>query len=299
MSAAGIGGGAGRISAAESGGAPASEQGDVYGSLNVSFMPAVAETMSPARTAIIGKFADGPTPSVEVWSVEREADGCKLYVPKRVSCVPACGSAAACTGDDVCTPYPKPITVGTLTLSGIGSQPLALDAVANNYQPKASVTYPPCNEGDEVRLSTAAFAITARCIAPLQFDGTFMLQKGQPLQLRWGAAGQPTLAKIGVKLDISHHGGTTGKVECEVADSGSLDIPAAFVDALLELGYAGFPTVAVTRRVVAAGSGSGRNATLTIAAPVERPVEIPGLHSCSEDSDCPMPMTCQANRACK
>jgi hypothetical protein len=296
---AGGAGTAGSTPAAGSGGQASGGPGDVYGSMNVSFVEAIPETMSPARTSIIGKFNDGPTPNVDVWKVEREADGCKLYVPVRVSCIPACGSAAACTADDMCTPYPKPMTVGTITLSGVGAQPLALDPVANNYQPKGSVAYPPCSEGDEVKLAAAGVEITARCIAPLQFDGKFTLTKGQPLPLRWGAPGQPTLAKIAVKLDISHHGGSTGKVECEVADNGSLDVPAAFVDALLDLGYAGFPTVAVTRKVVAMGSGRASNAMLTISAPVERPVEIPGLKSCSEDSDCPMGQACQSNRACK
>jgi hypothetical protein len=300
--AAGVAGHSGE-SAAASGGATA-PSGQVYGNLNVSFVPHDEETMAAARTSILGSFKDGPTPSVEVWSVDREAGGCTLYVPNHVTCLPSCGSSAACTADDTCTPYPKATTVGTVTLSGIGEQAIAMEPIADNYQPKTSVPYPPCNEGDAIGLSAAggshaAFEIAAKCIAPLQFDGTFTLRKGQPLQLEWSPPAQASLAKIDVKLDISHHGGSTGKVECEVADTGSLEIAATLVDALLDLGYAGFPTVSVTRKFVAAAGGNASNASLTIAAPVERPLQIPGLESCSENSDCSTGKTCQVDRTCK
>ncbi|HKP57587.1 MAG TPA: hypothetical protein VJV78_12740 [Polyangiales bacterium] len=291
--------------AAGSGGEAGGGANQVHGNLNVTFVAAIPETMSAARTAILGKFNDGPTPSVDVWSVAQEAVGCKLYVPEHVTCIPACGTTAACTADDTCTPYPKGITVGTVTLSGIGAQPIAMEPISNNYQPKGSVPYPPCTEGGEVKLSAAgsgdfaAFEITAKCITALEFDGMYTLNKGQPLALRWVVPGMPALARIGVKVDISHHGGTKGKIECDVADNGMLDIPAKMIDGLLELGYAGFPTVTLTRKVSAAGSGDAKNASLIVAAPVELPLQIPGLKSCSEDTDCPMGQTCQTDRACK
>jgi Cys-rich repeat protein len=279
---------------------------DLYGSFNVSFVPADPDTMSEARTSIIGKVNDGPTPSPEVWTVENEANGCKLYLPKRVLCQPACGSAAACVGDGMCMPYPMATSVGTATLTGVGATPIAMDPIANNYQPKSSssVPYPPCSEGDTLMLAAAGgghagFEISAKCIAPLTFAGPYTLQKDQALKLTWSAPGRADLATIGVKLDISHHGGSTGKVECEVADTGSLEVPAAFITRLLELGAAGFPTVSVTRKVVGAGSGKAKNVALTVAASVEQPVMIPGLVSCSEDTDCPSGQTCQTNRSCK
>ncbi|HET6337373.1 MAG TPA: hypothetical protein VFG30_29315 [Polyangiales bacterium] len=279
---------------------------DLYGSFNVSFVPADPDTMSAARTSIIGKVNDGPTPSPEVWTVENEASGCKLYLPKRVLCQPACGSEAACGGDGMCIPYPKATGVGTATLTGVGATPIAMDPIADNYQPKSSssVPYPPCSEGDTLKLAAAggghaAFEISAKCIAPLTFGGQYTLQKDQALKLTWSAPGRADLATIAVKLDISHHGGSTGKVECEVADTGSLEVPAAFISRLLELGAAGFPTVSVTRKVIGAGSGKAKNVTLTVAAPIELPVMIPGLVSCSEDTDCPSGQTCQTNRLCK
>jgi hypothetical protein len=300
VSGAGAGAGAGVPADASAG------DDDLYGSFNVSFVPADPGSMSDARTSIIGKFSDGPTPSAEVWMVEREAESCQLYVPERVFCQPACDSSAACVHGNTCMLYPMATTVGTVTLTGVGASPIAMDPIANNYQPKssASVPYPPCNEGDTLVLTAAGggeagFEISAKCIAPLEFDDDLTLQKGQPLKLTWSAPGQTNLARVGVKLDISHHGGSTGKIECEVADTGSLEIPAMLVDRLVELGTAGFPTIAVTRKVLAAGSGSAKNVALTIAAPIERPVVIPGLVSCSKDTDCSSGQSCQPNRACK
>jgi hypothetical protein len=262
--------------------------------------------VSDARTSIIGKLSDGPTPNPEVWMLEREADGCKLYVPEGVLCQPTCGATAACVHGNTCLPYPMATTAGTVTLTGIGSSPIVMDPIANNYQPKASasVPYPPCSEGDTLTLAAAGggkggFEISTKCIAPLEFDAELTLQKGQPLKLSWSAPGQPNLAMISVKLDISHHGGSTGKIECEVADTGSLEISAMLVDRLLDLGTAGFPTIALTREIVAAASGSAKYVTLTVASPIERPVVIPGLVSCSKDTECPMGQSCQTNRACK
>lgn len=300
------GSGAGGENAAGAAGSATADDLDLYGGFTVSYVPAAPDTMSDARTSIIGKFNDGPTPSPQVWKVETEANGCKLSVPQRVLCQPACGSQAACAGDNTCLPYPMAIGVGTATLTGIGPTPITMEPIANNYQPKssASVPYPPCSEGDSLMLAAAggghaSIAIAAKCIAPLTFDGPYTIEKGKPLQLTWTAPGQPNLAKIGVKVDISHHGGATGMIECDVADTGSLEIPAMLVDRLVELGAAGFPTVTATRKVVAAGSGKTANLTLTIAAAVEQPVMIPGLVSCSEDTDCPSGQTCQPNRACK
>lgn len=297
--AAGGGGGASGSAGSTSG--AGGESGALYGSFVVSWVPADAETMSDARTSILGKLYNGPTPSADAWKVESEMNGCKLSVPEQVLCQPACGSSGACVAGNMCMPYPKPVTAGTVTLNGIGSSPIAMDPVANNYQPKgsASVPYPPCSEGDAVSIAGTGFEVQAKCIAPLTFEGDYTLQKGQPLQLKWGVPGQSQLAKIGVKLDISHHGGSTGKIECEVADSGALTIAAAQIDRLVELGAAGFPTVTLTRQVIAAGSGKANDVTLTLASAVERPVMIPGLVSCSEDTDCPSGQKCQSNRACK
>ncbi|HKU37201.1 MAG TPA: hypothetical protein VJR89_03620 [Polyangiales bacterium] len=279
---------------------------EVYGSFNITLVPPFEETMSPATTSVLGKVNDGPAPIAEAWKLEREAEGCRLYTPRILFCDPPCGSAGVCVRDDECAPHPQSTEVGTVTLKGVGATPIAMDVIAGNYQPKAgtSLPYPPCREGESVMLEAAggthpAFQISARCIAPLEFSGSVPYRRGEPLRLKWNAAGSGSDSTITVKVDLSHHGGSKGKIECEVADDGAHDIPAALADALVELGVAGFPTVALTRSSTAAGSGAASGVALTIAASQERPIEIPGLTSCSEDTDCASGQTCQTDRSCK
>lgn len=309
MNAGGHGGSAGHSPEAGSGGeAGAAGSSDValYGTFTVSLVPAVDDTMTAAMTSILGKVDEGPTPSPAVWSKKIEAAGCVLYTPTPVLCSPACGSSAACVGMNDCAPYPKATSVGTVTLKGLGPTPLSMDPILNNYQPKPGMAliYPPCTEGDSVELqaagdSHAMFTASAKCISPLEFPGPVKYTRGQSLHLTWTAPGDSKLSKIFLKADLSHHGGSKGKIECEVADTGTLDIPASLTDALVDLGVAGFPTIGLTRKSTGAASGRASNVSLNIASSHERPVEIPGLTSCSEDSDCPSEQKCQTDRSCK
>ena len=122
---------------------------------------------------------------------------------------------------------------------------------------------------------------------------------GQPLQLTWTPAGQPALGRIELKLDISHHGGARGKIECDVPDTGSLEIPASQVSGLLALGVAGYPTIVVTRASTATAAVSAGVISLRILSPVERAVDIEGLSSCTKDAECPTGQTCQTDLTCK
>jgi hypothetical protein len=289
-----------------SGGASGSSDDiELYGTFNVTFVPALEEAMTPAMTQIIGRVRDGETPEPAVWKLDMESGSCKLYVPDAVLCQPSCGSSAACTGTNMCQPYPTATDVGTVTLTGAGANPITMDVVAGNYQPKAGtkVPYPPCAEGDSVKLAAdggghGAFELTAKCIAPIDFPGPVMYERGKALKVAWTAPGTST-GPIELKLDLSHHGGSKGELDCEIADNGSFEVPAMLMDRLVDLGVAGFPTVSLTRRSVAAGSGKASHVELNIASPQERPVVIPGLTSCSEDKDCPSGKTCQTDRSCK
>jgi hypothetical protein len=307
--AAGTGGPAAGSSAPVAGTGAAGAGGaalELHGSFNITLVAPVEETGSAAMTSIIGKVNDGPTPSPAAWKQESEANGCKLYTPRVLFCDPACDRSAVCVDDDMCAAYPKTAAVGAVTLTGVGSGDVVMDPVAGNYQPKAgtSVPFPPCSEGGTITLAAtgggnAAFTLTARCIAPLDFKGPVALVDGQPLVLTWTASGQPDLARVLVKLDISHHGGAKGKIECDVPDTGMLTIPAEMTDALVDLGVAGFPSVQLTRRSTsAAGSGATKNVILNVSSPVERAVTIAGLTSCTEASECPDGQTCRADLTC-
>jgi hypothetical protein len=181
-----------------------------------------------------------------------------------------------------------------------------MDPKANNYQPPAGTTlpFPPCAAGAELKLSAAGgsyapFTLGASCIEPLELAGPVRIAMGQPLALSWNKGASNMKVNVKVLLDISQHGTSKGKIECDVSDTGSLSIPAALVNALVDLGVSGFPTVLVTRELDGtAAAGGPANVFLKISAPYRRAVEIPGLVSCNESSQCPAGQTCQVDLKC-
>jgi hypothetical protein len=187
-----------------------------------------------------------------------------------------------------------------------GDSPFTMKAIASSYQPPTGVTlaYPPFAEGDVVTFSATgdyfpAFSLMAPAVAPLEVpSGDLKLTAGQPLSLSW-TPGTLATATVHVKLDISHHGGSKGQIECDTADDGSLDISAALVQRLLDLGVAGFPAVIISRHSVDSTNLSAGRVELDLSSVVERLVSIDGLTSCHENADCPSGQSCQANQACQ
>jgi hypothetical protein len=304
--AAGAGGGS---SAGTAGGASSAVE-TLVGTFNLRLVPEMTASADDnsvaAQTIFVGSVADGETPSVNTWVVDSEANGCKLYTPKSPFC-DSCGATAVCVADDQCVERPIAQTVGTLKLAGVGASEISMTAIAGNYQPPAgtALPFPPCAEGDEVKLSAdggkfSPFVLTAKCIAPLEFPGPVAIVKGSPLKLTWKAPAQPTLARIQVHLDISHHGGARGKIECDLDDNGSIEMPATMVDKLVSLGVAGYPSVVLTRASRGGvASGEPKKVVLIVQEAVERAVDIAGLVSCADTTDCPSGQTCQSDLTCK
>jgi hypothetical protein len=302
-SAAG-GGAAGAAGAAGTG----SGGGDtLYGYFNITLNPALEETGSPPSTSFVGRLYAGPTPSPMAWTKKMEAGGCTLNTPNVLFCEKPCTGGAVCTADDTCTPYPAAETAGSVMLTGLGPNPVSMEPKANNYQPPAGTTlpYPPCAAGAEVKLMAAGgshppFTLSASCIEPLELADGVRIVKGQPLTLSWNAGTPNMKVNVHVLLDISQHGTSKGNIQCDVPDSGSLSIPAAMMDALVDLGISGFPTVIVTREFQGgAAAGGPSKVFLKLSAPYRRAVEIPGLTSCNESSQCPAGQTCQADLKCE
>jgi hypothetical protein len=210
-----------------------------------------------------------------------------------------------CVEDDQCASYPSAQNLGPVTISGLGSADVVMQPIANSYQlpGDVSLAYPPAAEGAPVGLQVnggpfGAFSAQTKMVAPLIASGALTLDPSQPLSLTWTAPSDPSLARIQVKVDISHHGGSKGKIECDVADTGSLTIPASLVSSLIQLGVAGFPTVTLSR--VASGSAAiaPGKVSLQVLSSVALALVVPGVQSCHEDTDCPQGKTCQQDLTC-
>lgn len=302
----------------QAGGAGGSTPGDpnvLVGSFQVQLSPpVVAMNGNPGtdgKTSVLGKIYDGPTPAQIVWEPGVAEGACQLWTPRVPFCSTPCGGSAVCVEDETCQPYPSAHSAGTVTAKGIattaGETTFAMSPVANNYQPPAGVqlAYPAFAEGDDITLEASGgdfspFTLAAKGVSPLEVtNDSIPLQTGKAVTLQWTPAKDPALSSIHVKLDISHHGGTKGMVECDAPDEGSLELPASLVTALLDLGVAGFPTVVVTRRSVGSVTIAPGRVDLVVSSSVEHAVQIDGLTSCSADADCPGGQTCQADLTCK
>jgi hypothetical protein len=161
-------------------------------------------------------------------------------------------------------PDPTPRNVGVVTIMGVATEPgsapvsMAPDPPKYFYQPNADVKTsfsavsrkePTCSSAPPAPSSPPSRS-PARGIRLLDVpsEAPITVAKGKPLPVRWQAPGRADLTRVEVTVDISHHGGFKGAITCDTADSGSLDIPAVLVGKLIDLGVAGFPTVAVVRR---------------------------------------------------
>jgi hypothetical protein len=285
------------------------EAGDLVGAFSVLLNEALDGT--PAYASIIGNVHSGPTPSAVQLNVSDTAGDCQLSKPLAHVCGSGCGGTAVCVADGVCQNNPTLEDVGAVTVSGVakatGEKTVMLTSVNGNYSVTADdePAYPPFSEGDDVEVDATggkypAFSIRAKAIAPLVLPaGTVTVQRNQPVPLKWTAAGAAATSKIHVKLEISHHGGLKGQIDCDTTDTGTLEISASLVTELVDLGYSGYPSITVSRSAIGSTTIAPGRVELRLGEDIIRDVQIPGLVSCTGDADCPTGQTCQTDLQCK
>jgi len=295
---AGTAGGGGSAAQGGASGASNSGGGANDGALHGSVVVTLQQpTDGDAYTTVIGRFFDGAQPDIISLEARGEQAGCKLYVPRAPFCSNPC-APAVCTADDVCTAYPTPRGVGTLTLKGLGASLELQPASSLIVYQAPSLDHPPCEAGAPVTASASGVSLSADCIAPLQLMGPdpIPIVKDAPLRLSWLPAASGARSRVRVKLDVSHHGGSKGEIDCDVADTGELEIAASLVTALLDLGLAGFPTININRVVVGTDEANP-NLELVLSSDLTRAVDT-GVISCLDDAACPDDQTCQPSGVC-
>jgi hypothetical protein len=282
---------------------------DIVGTFQVQVL-ADAEAPTTGMTKLVGQVYDDVTPANVIWTSFKEDGGCRVEKPSVPFCEAGCGQDA-CVADNVCKPYPMLHSVGTVTLKGVklagGGSELELKETLKAYQPAAGtmLAFPPFAESDTVSVSAtggdfAAFELSTHGVKPMVFTSTdFELDKDKPLELKWPAADDPKAAQMYIKLDISHHGGAKGLIECYVDDSGSLTISAELINELMGLGIAGFPTVVGMRLTSDTAAIAPGLVKLEVSARTEHYVTVKGIASCTENADCAEGQTCQADLTCK
>ncbi len=263
---------------------------------------------SPAAsyTDITGIMRDGTPTELVLWEKKDTEGDCSLYIP-RVPFCESCASPMVCVADNLCLTPPSSHSVGKVTLTGLnppsGAKPLELTpittAVGTNYLCGEILPVPPCTVGGAIRLDAIgagefpAFSIAGQCIAPLAVgNATVAIESGKDFTLTW-TPGTVAEARIGLELDLSHHGGSKGRLVCESADTGTLKVSGKLIKELIDLGVTGFPKAEITRVFTAKTVVGSGQAEMRLRSDMEFLVEVPGLKSCNTSADCTAPETCQ------
>ncbi|MDF3069905.1 MAG: hypothetical protein K0R38_5506 [Polyangiaceae bacterium] len=280
------------------------------GSTEVVGTFAIQMKVDKGMTSVVGQVADGPVPENLVWTEKAKEGDCRLETPKPPFCEEACG-ADVCGADGKCHPYPKGHSVGAVALTGVklesGGAEIALKEIAASYQPPAGtvLAYPPFGAEDVIEIHAAgadypAFDLSTTGVNPIILETTdFALSPDKPFVLEWDEAPDAKSSLMHVKIDLSHHGGVKGLIECDAADTGSLTISKEMIAELIGLGVAGFPSVVMTRISVDTHQLEHGKVQLEVSALVERYLTTPGVDSCTTAEDCPDGKTCASDATCQ
>jgi hypothetical protein len=186
---------------------------------------------------------------------------------------------------------PRVVSVGAVSIAGLEAGPLTLAAVSNIYQNVADIAYPGLADGASLTLTAAgdhypAFTITSTGVAPMVLaSNNPSLSGGGPLIVEW-VPGQNSAARVSIVLNLTRHGGSAGYLECDAPDSGSLTIPANVLEALVNLGVAGFPQLVATRRTQGFAAVPGGRIALSVASTALHELTVAGICSCNDSGDC-------------
>jgi hypothetical protein len=280
-----------------------------------SFVVSVVNA-EPPYTTLIGKVYDRTPPEATQWNPMTTDGDCRLLIPEVPFCTTPCGGSAVCVADDTCESNAMPRDVGEAHVSGIRTVAGAtefdlaklttVNAITYQVPGTISLMYPGFAAGDPVTITatgssfTPPFTLTTTAIAPLVVTNPDLaLARNTGADLTWTPSAVGATSRILLKLDISHHGGSRGKIECDTADDGALTLSPTMMTQLLDLGAAGFPTIELERRSTGSALTTAGRVDLVIGSQIERPVTVPGIISCDGDEDCTPPATCQNDLTCR
>jgi hypothetical protein len=123
------------------------------------------------------------------------------------------------------------------------------------------------------------------------------------LPFTWTAPAGGGASRILVEVEIGHHGGVAAHINCDLPDTGSGEIPASLVTALIAEGVHGFPTLSLTRRTIASTNVGAGCVDLAVAATVSREITVcptasSCIVSCVTSDQCTAPMICKDDYTC-
>ncbi len=248
---------------------------------------------------VTGSIAEGIVPVTVLTALGSEGD-CQLLRRENLFCDPACTPDQTCDFDGTCIPYPTSQDLGTAEMTGL-LVPVVMEPVEPGFKYfNTSLPVPAFDPGSVITLTTTggtygALTLHGVGVEPLVIpQGDLVLEREVAIPIRWTAPVGPVVrSEIYARITVDQHGVTPVQIACVTADDGELDVPAALVTQLIDLGVTGFPNGVVHRRTAdSAPVGDGGCAELVVNAPQELTIRVDGFVPCDDPSDCPDGQTC-------
>ena len=238
---------------------------------------------------------------------EVQAEGaCRLLRPRILRCEPPCSGGQTCGDGGACLPYPASVDVGKVTVVGMkAALSMEPSPPGNVYTNRETLPHPAFGPGDALQLAASGgeggepFVLGGVGVAPLDAgEDTVPVRDGEAVSLSWAPLAEPGPVSVHVELTINAHGTTPARIECEAPDTGSFEVPAGLVSALLGFGTSGWPSVQLTRRSADSTDLSFGCVQFVVVSKAGLALDVPGVVSCSDDTDCEGGQICQGDLTC-
>jgi hypothetical protein len=265
----------------------------------------VEVTLADEYTGINGLILGGVVPS-QVPELIGEVDGCRLLKARNLFCDPSCVPGETCGEEGACIPYPKSLSVGVVTITGMKA-PQSMEAKwGNHYTNSGSLEHPGFETGMSIHLRAAGdeaegFELSGHGITKLEIPsgaGKVAVEEGAGLALKWEPGPAVDGVQVHIELNINNHGSSGAYIACEVEDSGSHSIAAALMTSLQEFGVSGFPSLALTRQSADSVDLPIGCVEFLVASERTVSIEVAGVISCTADGQCPPDQSCGADLQC-
>jgi hypothetical protein len=247
---------------------------------------------------VFGSVADSVLP-ISVLTELDSAGGCTILRKENPFCEPPCGPNETCALDETCVAYPRNQGVGAITVTGLAAEIVMQPDVTKNYS-NTTITEPLFADDALIQLSAAGDELGAFTLRGVGSDDLVLatnditIVPGDDLEIAYTASGR-TDVTIYFRLNVDQHGNSPGFLYCAQEDTGTLTIPAALVDGLLELGQSGVPNAYMSRRTtdsVDIGPGCADLVVSETIPPNQLHVIVEGVHYCTPPMMCPKGETC-------
>jgi len=243
-----------------------------------------------------GVVSDGIVPA-SIPDVISDDGTCRVLKRRNLSCTPACVGQETCGEDGECIPYPRQISVGTVTIEGLTKPTVMEPAQPGNTYFAPDADNPPFEVGSAITLTATGdqghgpFELYGVGSEPLAETPIWTLEEGQDLVVTW-EPGTIESAKVAVELTIDQHGTSPLSLSCTFEDTGTGTVPSAVVDQLINSGVSGFPNGRIMRLTADKIVIDVGCVDMLVGSPVIADVAVTGFTPCDSPDDCPPPQTC-------